>query len=87
MKTINEEVKAANTATVEGRQIVADACKDFYNEIEADVHKVGSDWMLKGLYADLCCGNFAEPFLCEKKKEALTTCVAIYNERILPRLK
>ena len=87
MKTINEKIKNANTATEEGRQLVAEACKSFYEEIEEDVHKVGSDWMLKGLYNDLCEGNFAEPFICEKKKETLATCIAIYNNNILPRLK
>ena len=87
MKTINEKIKNANTATAEGRQLVAEACKSFYEEIEEDVHIVGSDWMLGGLYKVLCEGNFAEPFCCEKKKETLATCVAIYNNNILPRLK
>ena len=86
MKTINENIKNANTATIEGRQLVAEACKSFYEEIEEDVHIVGSDWMIGGLYKDLCEGNFSEPFCCEKKKETLSTCVAIYNNNILPRL-
>lgn len=41
MKTIDESVEKANTATIEGRQIVANACREFYKEIEEDVHKVG----------------------------------------------
>ena len=86
MKAINETVKNANTATIEGRELVANACKSFYNEIEEDVYKSGAEWMLKGLYNDLCNGNFAEPFMCEKKKETLDACIEIYNTRILPRL-
>ena len=86
MKTMNVSVRSANTATVEGRQLVADACKAFYNEIEEDVYNAGCEWMLNGLYTDLCNGNFAEPFMCEKKKETLETAIEIYNTRILPRL-
>ena len=86
MKKMSEKIKNANTATTDGRRLVAEACKSFYEEIEEDVHLVGSDWMLKGLYDDLCEGNFSEPFYCEKKKETLEACIAIYNNNILPRL-
>lgn len=86
MKTMSIEVRNANTATIEGRQLIANACKKFYNEIEEDVYNAGAEWMLKGLYNDLYTGNFAEPFLCEKKKETLAACIEIYNTRILPRL-
>ena len=86
IKEITNTVKLANTATVEGRQIVANSCKELYNLIENDVYNAGSEWMLKGLYNDLCNGNFAEPFMCEKKKETFETVVEIYNTRILPRL-
>ena len=85
-KTMSNEIKTANTATIEGRQLVANACKSFYNEIEEDVYNADAEWMLKGLYNDLCNGNFAEPFMCEKKKETLADCIDIYNTRILPRL-
>ena len=86
MKTISNEVMNANTATIEGRQLVANACEKFYMEIEEDIHNAGCDWMLKGMYNDLCNGNFAEPFLCENKKETLAACLDIYNTRILSRL-
>ena len=86
MKAITEEIKNANTATIEGRQSVANACESFYKEIEEDVYNAGCEWMLKGLYNDLCNGNFAEPFMCEKKKETLAACIEIYNTRILPRI-
>jgi hypothetical protein len=79
-------VKQADTATVEGRQAVANACKELYKTIEQDVHTVGVDWMLNGMYQDLCTGNFAEPFMCERKKTDFLTVVSIYGELILPNL-
>ena len=83
---LNEKVNIALTATVEGRQLVANSCKELYNLIEEDVYNAGSEWMLKGMYNDLCNGNFAEPFMCEKKKETFATVAEIYNTRILPRI-
>jgi hypothetical protein len=79
-------VDNASTPTVEGRQTVADCCKKLYNAIEEDVFNADKEWMLKGMYADLCSGNFAEPFYCEKKKDAFHTVVAIYNDRVVPYL-
>lgn len=83
---LNAKVSNAFTATVEGRQVVATACNELYNLIEEDVYNAGSEWMLKGMYNDLCNGNFAEPFMCEKKKETFATVVEVYNTRILPIL-
>lgn len=79
-------VNNAHTATVEGRQTVANSCKELYNLIEEDVAKAGSEWMLKGLYNDLCSGNFAEPFMCEQKKHTFAVSKNIYETNILPRL-
>lgn len=86
IETLKNRIEKANTATVEGRQEVVNVCKEFYNLIEEDVYNAGSEWMLKGMYSDLCEGNFAEPFMCEKKKETFATIVQIYTDRILPRL-
>ena len=89
IEKINElkvNVNGANTATVEGRQIVSNSCEELYNLIEDDVYNSGCEWMLKGIYNDLCYGNFAEPFMCEKKKETFLTIVEVYNTRILPRI-
>lgn len=89
IEKINEltvRVNSALTSTVEGRQVVSDSCEELYNLIEEDVYNVGCEWMLKGMYNDLCNGNFAEPFMCEKKKETFATVVGVYNTRILPRL-
>ena len=79
-------VMSAQTATVEGRQIISDNCEKLYMAIEEDVHNAGCDWMLKGMYDDLCNGNFAEPFMCEQKKSIFASVVEVYNTRILPRL-
>jgi hypothetical protein len=92
MKTIEKlnelqaKVNSALTAEASGRQQVANACKELYNAIEEDVHNAGADWMLKGMYNDLCAGNFAEPFMCEQKKVAFATVKKIYEDNILPRL-
>ena len=79
MLTENEN---ANMATVEGRDIVARNCKDFYNLIEEDVYNAGKEWMLEGMYNDLCTGNFSEPFMCQRKKETFRTIVEIYKENV-----
>ncbi len=81
-----EIVNAAQTATIEGRQAVANSCKQLYNLIEEDVVKADREWMIKGMYNDLCNGNFAEPFMCEQKKTTFHTVVAVYNERVIPNL-
>ena len=77
-------VNSASTQTVEGRQTVANSCKELYNLIEEDVCNADKEWMLKGMYTDLCNGNFAEPFMCEQKKSTFNTVIAIYNERVIP---
>ena len=86
IETLKNRIAVANTAVVEGRQEVVNVCKEFYNLIEEDAYNAGCEWMLKGMYNDLCEGNFAEPFMCEKKKETFNTIVEVYNTRILPRL-
>ena len=89
LEKINEltsKVNNALTSSVEGRQVVANSCRELYNLIEEDVYNAGCEWMLKGMYNDLTSGNFAEPFMCEKKKETFSTIVNIYNTRIITRL-
>jgi len=84
--TLTELVKLAKTPTSEGRQVVANSCKELYNLIEEDVYKTGNEFMLKGMYSDLCTGNFAEPFMCEQKKSTFNTMVLIYNQEVAPKL-
>jgi hypothetical protein len=79
-------VNSSKTQTIEGRQNIANSCKELYNLIEEDVYNADKEWMLKGMYNDLCNGNFAEPFMCEQKKSIFHTVVAIYNDRVLPNL-
>ena len=86
IETLKNRIATANTATVEGRQEVVNVCKELYNAIEEDAYNAGCEWMLKGIYTDLLEGNFAEPFMCEKKKETFNIIVEVYNTRILPRL-
>jgi hypothetical protein len=86
IKELTELVNAAQTPTIEGRKVVADACKQLYNLIEEDVYNAGKEWMLTGMFNDLCNGNFAEPFMCEKKKLSFLSVVKIYNENIIPAL-
>lgn len=86
IETLTSQVNNAHTHTSDGRQSVANACKQLYNLIENDVVNAGSEWMLQGMYNDLCNGNFADGFLCEIKKSTFETIVLMYNTRILPRL-
>jgi hypothetical protein len=86
IQELEAKVNSANTANAEGRQLVANACKELYNTIEEDVYNAGVDWMLKGMYNDLCNGNFAEPFMCEQKKTTFSTVAKVYQDNILPRL-
>ena len=86
IQELEVSVIKANTADLNGRQIVANGCKSLYNLVEEDAHNAGCDWMLQGIYKDLCSGNFAEPFLCEQKKNDFLITKKIYQDRILPRL-
>lgn len=86
LNELQAKVNSALTAEASGRQIVADCCKELYKTIEEDVHNADADWMLRGMYEDLCQGNFAEPFMCEQKKVAFATVKKIYEDNILPRL-
>lgn len=70
------------TSKTEDRQMVANLSKELYSLIEEDVYKAGKEWMLKGMYKDLCTGNFAEPFMCEQKKSGFITIATIYKDRV-----
>jgi len=68
IERLSNEVKEAQTPTMEGRQIVANNCKELYNAIEKALYEKYGEAAIKDAYSDLCKGNFAEPFMCEKKK-------------------
>jgi hypothetical protein len=83
---LTDLVNNASTPTVDGRQTVANSCKELYNLIENDVIEAEKEFMLKGMYNDLCNGNFAEPFMCEQNKTTFNAIVVIYNKYIIPYL-
>jgi hypothetical protein len=82
IQELEAKVNNANTANAEGRQLVANACKELYNLIEEDLYNAGAQWMLKGLYNDLCNGNFSQPFLCEQKKNDFLIAKKVYQDRV-----
>jgi ketol-acid reductoisomerase len=75
---LENEVKNAQTPTVNGRQIVANACKKLYEAIEECLYNKYGEEAIKDAYKDLCNGNFAEPFLCEQKKQKFELYKNIY---------
>jgi len=86
IQNLENKIQSAVTYTIEGCQTVANVCKELYKLIEKDVYNSGNEWMLRGLYSDLCNGNFAEPFICETKKTTFLTVKNIYETKVLPRL-
>jgi hypothetical protein len=75
-------VKNANTTNTDGRQIVANLCKKLYNLIEEALYNRFGENAVNDAYTDLCKGNFAEPFMCEKKKEKFTLYKTIYTNNL-----
>ena len=90
LETITEletQVNDAKTYNTDGRQIVANACKELYHLIEEDYHNAGADCLLEDMYNDLTAGNFAEPFMCEQKKIKFLLYKKMYIENVLPKLE
>jgi hypothetical protein len=82
IKRLKNEVKEAKTPTTEGRQTLARNCKELYNIIEAGLYEKYGEDAINDAYNDLCNGNFAEPFMCEQKKDKFTLYANIYISRI-----
>ena len=82
IERLKNEVKEAKTPTTEGRQTVANNCKELYNTIESGLYEKYGDDAINDAYNDLCNGNFAEPFMCEQKKYKFTLYANIYLTRI-----
>lgn len=75
-------IQNAQTPNASGRQVVANACKELYDIIvEGLFNKYGED-AVNDAYTDLCNGNFAEPFMCEKKKETFNLYKYIYTTKV-----
>lgn len=75
-------VQNAQTPNVDGRQTVANSCKELYNLIEEGLYNKFGENAVNDAYTDLCNGNFAEPFMCEKKKEKFTLYKTIYVNNV-----
>ena len=71
-------VKEAQTPNADGRQTVANSCKELYNLIEEGLYSKFGENAINDAYADLCNGNFAEPFMCEQKKKKFTVYKTIF---------
>lgn len=82
IERLKNEVKEAKTPTTEGRQTVANNCKELYNIIEAGLYEKYGEDAINDAYNDLCNGNFAEPFMCEQKKDKFTLYANIYISKI-----
>ena len=87
IEKLQEQVKTANTADSKGRQLVANASKKLYNLIEKGLYEKYGERAINEAYNDLCNGNFAEPFMCEKQKEKFKLYAEIYNEKVLPSIQ
>jgi len=85
IKELTKKVEGADTSTEEGRQVVADSCRQLYNLFEVRVYQSDRAWLLTGIYSQLFSGCFAEPFMCEQKKQAFKTVVTVFN--LVPKLK
>lgn len=79
---LENEVREANTANSEGRQVVANNCAKLYDIIEEGLYNKYGDEAIQDAYSDLCKGNFAEPFMCEQKKSKFELYSKIYVNNI-----
>ena len=93
MKTLNRinelklSVNNAQNANSEGRQLVANACKELYKIIEDALYNQYGEAAMLDAYKDLCDGSFAEPFMCEQKKAKFELYSSIYINNVLPKLQ
>ena len=83
IEQMSVEVNSANVAKVEGRGVISENCIKLYNLLENEIYETEKRWMLKGMYHDLCEGNFAAPFYCEQKRHTFRVIVEIYNKEII----
>lgn len=82
IEILKSEVKAAKTYDSNGRQLVVDSCRKLYNLIEEGLYGKYGQNAVNDAYNDLCNGNFAEPFYCEKKKGKFELYAKIYVENV-----
>ena len=94
--TINEKLKRiselrsqiieADESNADGRHIVVICCTELNNLIEVDYINVGAVDLIPDMYEDLNLGNFAEPYMCYKKKSKFELYARIYEEKVAPKL-
>ena len=82
IKELELEVTLAQVSNEEGRQIVAKACDELYGIIEEGLYNKYGSSAINDAFADLCTGDFAEPFMCEQKKDKFQFYKKIYIENI-----
>lgn len=83
IEKLNELVSNSSTETVVGRQEVANSCKKLYNLIEEDIYNIIGEGRLNQMFDDLCNGNFADPYMCEKKKATFQDYVSLYKAKVI----
>jgi len=83
IKKLKSSVESANTANSKERQLIANSCKKLYDLIEKGLHEKYGEDSINDTHTDLCDGNFAEPFMCEKKKEKFELYANVYTEKVL----
>jgi C-terminal processing protease CtpA/Prc len=85
IETLRSKIKEANTATSEGRQVVVESCRKLYNIIEDGLYEKYGDDAILDAYTELIYGDFAEPYMCEMKKEKFEVYATIYINNVLPQ--
>jgi hypothetical protein len=83
IKKLKYSVESANTANSKERQLIANSCKKLYDLIEEGLYEKYGEDSINDAYKDLCDGNFAEPFMCEKKKYKFELYANLYTEKVL----
>lgn len=82
IQELESAVKNAKTQIIEGRQVIAKSCNELYKLIEDGLYSKYGQNAINDAYADLCNGNFAEPFMCEKKKSTFNLYKTIYINNV-----
>lgn len=80
IEELSNQVKQANTATLEGRQIVAKSCNKLYEAIEEYLYIKYGQNSVNDAFNDLTRGDFSTPFMCQLKKEKFELYYRIFTQ-------
>jgi hypothetical protein len=83
IQSLASSTNEARTYTSEGRQTVANNCRELYNTIEKGLYEKYGQNAINDAYAELCEGNFEAPYMCEQKKSKFELYSTIYLDRVL----